>query len=102
MNRSNVLELKKQMSTIDECIIDKISTCFVNGEKHKLISNTESFWNLEQEEQFKYMDMFKASLTGAIGKKLINVQLTDKTSKDSLAGYYKNFSNDEGKVKLRA
>ena len=95
MNRSNVLELKKQMSTIDECIIDKISTCFVNGEKHKLISNTESFWNLEQEEQFKYMDMFKASLTGAIGKKLINVQLTDKTSKDSLAGYYKNFSNDE-------
>ncbi len=84
MNKSNVMEIKKILKITENNMpsIDKICTCFVNGEKKKLISNTEKFFNLDEEEQFKYIELFKNVLTGAIGKKLINLEYTsDEASK---------------------
>ena len=78
MNRSNVLEIKKTLKMSEELIpsIDCICTCLVNGNKQKLLSNTERFINLDLEEQFKYIEILKNTLTGIIDKKLLNLEYT--------------------------
>lgn len=101
MNRSNVQEIKKTLAIKVDDIpsIDTICTCFVNGNKEKLISNTEKYSSLEEEEQFKYIDILKGALTGAIGKKLINLEYTsDESSVDAekkMAKAYKNMFSDD-------
>lgn len=84
MNKSNVMEIKKTLKITPEFLpsINTICTCFVNGNKEKLISNTEGTMSLDEEEIFKYIELLKGSLSGAIGKKLINLEFTsDETSK---------------------
>lgn len=101
MNRSNVLEIKKTLKITEKDIpsIDTICTCFVNGEKEKLIANTEKYNSLDEEEQYKYIEILKSVLTGTIGKKLINLSYTEgETSaraQSSIEGTYKEmFKND--------
>lgn len=78
MNKSNVMEIKKTLKISADFMpsIDRICTCFVNGNKNKLIANTEKYFDLDEEEQFKYIELFKGVLSGAIGKKLINLEYT--------------------------
>lgn len=101
MNRSNVLEVKKTLKISENDIpsIDTICTCFVNGNKEKLISNTEKFATLEEEEQFKYIEILKNVLTGAIGKKLLNLNFSpvprSKESRDNMASWEKTIFENE-------
>ena len=92
MNRSNVLEIKKtlQMKAGDMPSVDRICTCFVNGNKEKLISNTEKFFELDEEEQFKYTDILKGVLTGVIGKKLINLEYTSSKESEKAESMMRN------------
>ncbi len=93
MNRSNVLEIKKTIK-VEDGSIDKIITCFVNGNKKKLISNTESFNSLSEEEAFKYVDILKSTLSGAIGKKLVNISFSsDSASEKAEENLYSSFKN---------
>lgn len=99
MNKSNVMEIKKtlKMSAEELPSIDAVCTCFVNGNKEKLISNTERFTKLDEEEQFKYTDMCKAALSGAIGKKLINLEYKDVSSQKKMEEYHRLVFDDENK-----
>ncbi len=76
MNKSNVSEIKKTLKITQEFMpsIETVCTCLVNGEKNKLVCNTESYASLDEEEQFKYIEIFKNVLSGAIGKKLTNLE----------------------------
>ena len=100
MNKSNVMEIKKTLKITTDFMpsIDKICTCFVNGNKEKLISNTEKYFDLEEEEQFKYIDIFKNTLTGTIGKKLINLEYSSSPASNSaqkaMYGYLNNIFTD--------
>nr|WP_297765746.1 DUF4317 family protein [uncultured Butyrivibrio sp.] len=93
MNRSNVLEIKKTFK-VEDGTIDKIITCFVNGNKNKLITNTESFSSLSEEEAFKYVDILKSTLSGTIGKKLVNITFSsDSASREAEDKLYSSFKN---------
>lgn len=101
MNKSNVLEIKKLFKMVagEVAAIDTVCTCLVNGEKKKLMTNTEAFSRLEDEEQFKYMDIFNKTLTGTIGKKLINCEFAPSTEsltcKDKMVNIYKHLKKDD-------
>ena len=101
MNRANVLELKKQFKMSAEQLpcIDTIFTCMVNGNNEKLMQNTEQFARLDVEEQFKYMELFNKTLTGTIGKKLINLEYSgsgeSKEKRELMTNIYKNMKEDE-------
>ena len=89
MNKSNVMELKKTLKITTEFMpsIDRICTCFVNGNKEKLISNTESYSSLGDEEQFKYIDILKAALSGTIDKKLLNLEFGSNEASIKAEGF---------------
>lgn len=101
MIKSNVMEIKKTLKITKDFMpsIDAISTCFVNGNKERLMSNTEKYFNLEEEEEFKYIDLLKGVLSGAIGKKLINLEFTSAepsvSAENALSGAYTKFHTDD-------
>ncbi|MGB4659815.1 MAG: DUF4317 domain-containing protein [Mobilitalea sp.] len=78
MINSEVLEIKKQMKH-ENCTITKICGCYVDGEKEIKTKFTESFLCLPEEETFKYFEIFKKSLSGTIGKNLINMEFPMET-----------------------
>ena len=73
MNKKEISEIKKQF-TPENCSISRICGCYVDGEKNKKTELKEAFLSLSEEEMFKYFDIFRKSLSGTIGKNLMNME----------------------------
>lgn len=73
MNKKEVSEIKKQF-TPAHCAITHICGCYVDGEKEKKTQMKEMFLSLPEEEMFKYFDIFRKTLSGTIGKNLVNME----------------------------
>ncbi len=73
MINSEISEIKKQFNH-DNCSITKVSGCYVDGEKEIKSRFTESFLCMPEEETFKYFEIFKKTLSGSIGRNLMNLE----------------------------
>ena len=73
MNKKEVLEIRKQF-TPENCAITRICGCYVDHEKEKKMEMKKAFLSLPEEEAFKYLDIFKHTLSGTLGKNLINME----------------------------
>ena len=73
MNKKEVLEIRKQYKP-EECSITRICGCYVDGNKEVLAQSKEAFLSLPDEEIFKYLTIFKQTLSGTIGKNLLNME----------------------------
>ena len=82
MNKKEVLEIRKQFSP-ENCAITRIAGCYVDGEKEKRMEREEAFLSLPEEQVFKYFDIFKKTLSGKIGKNLLNLEYKLKESRSS-------------------
>lgn len=72
MNKKEVLEIRKQFTPAN-CAITRICGCYVDHEKNKKLKTKEAFLSLPEEEAFKYFDIFRKTLSGSIGKNLLNL-----------------------------
>ena len=73
MNKKEIAEIKKQLNPTRQTIT-RICGCYVSAEKEKITTFSQSFGILEEEEVFKYLDIFKKSLSGTLGKNLLNME----------------------------
>lgn len=73
MNKREIQEIKKRF-TPENCAITRIAGCYVDGEKEKKMEDEQAFLSLPEEEMFKYFDIFRKTLSGNIGKTLLNMQ----------------------------
>ncbi len=73
MNKREINEIKKQF-TPEHCTITRICGCYVDGDKNKKTELAQTFLMLTEEENFKYFTIFKNTLSGAIGKNLLNME----------------------------
>ena len=55
----------------------------MDGEKEKRMEREEAFLSLPEEQAFKYFDIFKKTLSGKIGKNLLNLDYKLKESRSS-------------------
>ena len=72
MNKKEVLEIRKQY-TPENCSITRICGCYVNGNKEIVAQSKDAFLSLPEEAIFKYLTIFKQTLSGTMGKNLINM-----------------------------
>lgn len=73
MNKKEVLELKKRL-TKNACTFTKLSGCYVNADKERVLTFNETFLNLEDEEFFKYIEIAKKVLSGNIDNNLLTLE----------------------------
>ena len=78
MNKKEISEIKKQF-TQNKCAITRICGCYVDGEKNKKTEIKEAFLSLPEEEIFKYFNIFRKTLSGTIGKNLLNMEFPLET-----------------------
>lgn len=73
MNKKEVLEIRKQFTPAN-CAITRIAGCYVDHEKNKRMESKSEFLSLPEEEAFKYFDIFKKTLSGTMGKNMLNME----------------------------
>ncbi|MDO4306694.1 MAG: DUF4317 domain-containing protein [Eubacteriales bacterium] len=73
MNKKEISEIKKQFTPAN-CAITRIRGCYVDGEKNKKAEIKEAFLSLSEEEMFKYFEIFRKTLSGTLGKNLLNME----------------------------
>ena len=81
MNKREINEIKKQF-TPEHCTITRICGCYVDGDKNKKTELAQTFLMLTEEENFKYFTIFKNTLSGTIGKNLINMEFPLEQEKE--------------------
>lgn len=73
MNKKEVLEIRKQFTPAN-CAITRIAGCYVDHEKNKKMESKSAFLSLPEEEAIKYFDIFKKTLSGTMGKNMLNME----------------------------
>ena len=73
MNKKEVLEIRKQF-TPDNCAITRICGCYVDHEKNIIFESKDAFLSLPEEEEFKYFEIFRHTLSGTLGKNLVGME----------------------------
>ena len=73
MNKKEILEIRKQFTPAN-CAITRICGCYVDHEKEKKMESKEAFLSLPEEEAFKYFDIFRKTLSGTVGKNMLNLE----------------------------
>lgn len=73
MNKKEVLEIRKRFTPAN-CAITRIAGCYVDHEKNKKMESKSAFLSLPEEEAFKYFDIFKKTLSGTMGKNMLNME----------------------------
>ncbi len=81
MNKKEINEIKKQF-TPEKCTITRICGCYVDGEKNKKTELAQTFLTLTEEENFKYFTIFKNTMSGTLGKNLLNMEFPMEQEKE--------------------
>lgn len=83
MNRAEIAEIKKLLKKEDSGIT-RICGCYVDAEKNRRLELKEAFFSLPEEEMFKYSDLFRKTLSGTLGKNLMNMEfpVEEETDED--------------------
>ena len=73
MNKKEVTEIKK-LFTKERCCLNRLCGCYVDADKNKVMQFKDAFLSLPEEEIYKYLDIFRKSLSGTLGKNLLNME----------------------------
>ena len=103
MNNSDILELRKRLKKTDSSVT-RITGCYVTGENKKIQTYVDAdFAQLEEAEQFKYIELFKKGLSGVLGKNLLNLSFArdkEEEAMQSLLALRASELKDKGKTQL--
>lgn len=73
MTKKEITELKKLYNKDTGCIT-RICGCYVGNEKDIITTFKEAFYSLSEEDTYKYYEIFKKTLSGTLGRNLINLE----------------------------
>lgn len=80
MNKKEIAEIKKQFIP-DNISIREICTAYVDYNKNVICSSVGQFLTLPEKEQFKYMHILWKTLSGKLGKNLVQVPVVEERKK---------------------
>lgn len=73
MNKKEISEIKKLFTTA-RCAVTRICGCYVDAEKNQKTRIKEAFLSLPEEEMFKYFNIFRKTLSGTLGKNIVQME----------------------------
>lgn len=81
MNKKEVSEIRKQY-TPERCTISRICGCYIDAEKNIKTELKEAFLSLPEDDAFKYFTIFKKTLSGTLGRNLLNLDFPLEEEKE--------------------
>lgn len=75
MTKRDILELKRRLKK-SECTFTKMSGCYVNANKEKVLTFNQDFRDLKEEEYYKYLDLANKVLSGTVGNNLLKLDFS--------------------------
>lgn len=76
MTKRDILELKRRLKKT-ECTFTKMSGCYVNANKEKVLTFQQDFRDLAEEEYYKYLDLANKVLSGTVGNNLLKLDFSE-------------------------
>ena len=73
MDKKGVNEIRRLFDKND-CRVDRMYGCYVDEKKQRIAELKDSFHSLQDEELFKYCEIFKKAVSGRIGRTLFNME----------------------------
>ncbi len=73
MTKRDILELRRRFQK-KGCTFDRLCGCYVNGTGQILLKFQETFSDLEEDEYYKYLEIAKKVLSGAMGNNLLELE----------------------------
>lgn len=73
MNKKEIAEIKRLFS-VERTPLTWIRGCYVDGEKNRKAEMGRPFLSLPEAEMFKYFDIFKKTLSGKLGRNILNLK----------------------------
>ena len=73
MNKQEVAEIKRRLKK-ESCTIQHMCGCYVDAEKNKLVTFSQKFLNLEEDEFYKYLEIAGKALSGTLGNNLLELE----------------------------
>ena len=86
MIKSEINEIKSLFDSVSDQGIYRLTGCYVNGEKQKVKTFSEHFYDIPEEEMHKYLEVFRKTLSGTPGKNLLDMSFVDQSDDNSLMG----------------
>ena len=100
MIKKEINEIKSLFDTIQDCNITRLAGCYVNGDKEKVKTFSDSFYNFPEEEMYKYLEIFRRTLSGTPGKNLVDMSFVDQEDGSIENSSQNGGSDDCGKALL--
>lgn len=95
MDQKGVMELRRRF-TKGGSTFQRIRSVYVNSEKKKVTAVNKTFFSMEDEEAFKYLDIAKKTLSGKMGDALLDVDMnTGDCSQEDLVKLLKALKASE-------
>ena len=82
MNQKELSELRRRFRP-DKSAISRVYGCYVNTKKEVISSLDESLGMMSQEEVEQYLGLLKKSLSGTLGRNLLDVVFSTQQVADS-------------------
>ena len=82
MNQKEVSELRRRWRP-EKSAVSRIYGCYVNSNKEIVSDLDESLGTMPEEEAEKYLGLLKKSLSGTLGKNLIDIVFSTQQVMDS-------------------
>ena len=93
MNRKEIAEIRRRLN-IDKNAITRLRGCYVNEKREVVATFNRSLLSFPQEEQEKYLAIFKRTLAGVPGKNLIDIEFRpDQVMADEAHGLLMGLRN---------
>ena len=73
MNKKEVAEIKRRLKK-ESCTIQHMCGCYVDAEKNKLVTFSQKFLNLEEDEFYKDWEIAGKALSGTLGNNLLELE----------------------------
>ena len=81
MIKAEISEIKK-LFKINTCSVTRICGCYVNGDKDIINTWNQNFLAMDEEDLYKYLDLFRKCLSGALNKTLFNIKPNQRTCEE--------------------
>ncbi len=94
MNKKELLETRKQITNMEQTSLREISLCYVSAEKEIVFQEKRAFLQIPEEEAFKYLEIFKKTLSGKSGKTLFHVQMDSGSREKELLKVVQEMNGD--------